>query len=241
MKNHTEKFFENANLISNLIDVKIIESVVNELALLRRSNGRLFFVGVGGSASNCSHAVNDFRKLCNIESYAVTDNISELTARINDEGWDSSFVEWLKVSKFNQNGGINLHKYDKHNKHNAHDTQINYNIFKNLLTYYKTIHGGDAININLGNLKKNKKVRTVKQISIPDKLISNLQQSIKKLNDRKKSNIIDTIDDIKPLIRKYDEDKEQYITIFNKRKQMIKQVREMNTFIRQFDYILSKN
>ena len=65
-----------------------------------------FFLGVGGSAGNASHAVNDFRKLCGIQAYAPTDNVSELTARINDEGWDTSFVEWLKISKLNSNDGI---------------------------------------------------------------------------------------------------------------------------------------
>ena len=77
-----------------------------ELKSLKKRNGRLFFLGVGGSAGNASHAVNDFRKLCNIECYCPTDNVSELTARINDEGWDSSFAEWLKVSKINKKDSI---------------------------------------------------------------------------------------------------------------------------------------
>ena len=80
--------------------------MVKTLVLIRKNKGRLFFLGVGGSAANSSHAVNDFRKLCNIESYAPTDNVSELTARINDEGWKFSFLDWLKVSKLNKNDAL---------------------------------------------------------------------------------------------------------------------------------------
>jgi D-sedoheptulose 7-phosphate isomerase len=76
-----------------------IEAMCEELAALRGRGGRLFILGVGGSAANCSHAVNDFRKLCGIEAYAPTDNVSELTARTNDEGWHTVFAEWLKVSR----------------------------------------------------------------------------------------------------------------------------------------------
>ncbi len=85
------------------LDVGAIEKMVRQLAALRRRGGRLFLLGVGGSAANCSHAVNDFRKLCGIEAYAPTDNVSELTARINDEGWAGVFAEWLKASRFNKN------------------------------------------------------------------------------------------------------------------------------------------
>jgi len=81
------------------IDVVAIEKMVDLLAQVKVDGGRIFFLGVGGSAGNCSHAVNDFRKIVGIESYAPTDNVSELTARTNDEGWASIFVEWLKVSK----------------------------------------------------------------------------------------------------------------------------------------------
>lgn len=83
------------------IDVNEIEKMADLLAIVRAEGGRIFFLGVGGSAGNCSHAVNDFRKIVGIESYAPTDNVSELTARTNDEGWASIFVEWLKVSKLN--------------------------------------------------------------------------------------------------------------------------------------------
>jgi D-sedoheptulose 7-phosphate isomerase len=82
------------------IDRDQINRMVDLLAQLRENGGRLFLLGVGGSAANCSHAVNDFRKLTAIEAYAPTDNVSELTARTNDEGWDTVFAEWLKVSRF---------------------------------------------------------------------------------------------------------------------------------------------
>ena len=80
------------------IDTKRIENMVDLILNVRKEKGRIFFLGVGGSASNCSHAVNDFRKIIGIESYAPTDNVSELTARTNDEGWVTIFSEWLKIS-----------------------------------------------------------------------------------------------------------------------------------------------
>jgi len=80
--------------------------MANELASLRERGGRLFLLGVGGSAGNCSHAVNDFRKLCGIEAYSPIDNVSELTARTNDEGWDTVFTGWLEVSRLNANDAI---------------------------------------------------------------------------------------------------------------------------------------
>jgi D-sedoheptulose 7-phosphate isomerase len=96
---HSATYFEEVGSIASKIPTDAIETLVNELAALRERNGRLFFLGVGGSAGNCGHAVNDFRKLCGIESYAPTDNVSELTARTNDEGWSTVFSEWLKVSR----------------------------------------------------------------------------------------------------------------------------------------------
>ncbi len=81
------------------MDVAAIEKMIDLLATVKAEGGRIFFLGVGGSAGNCSHAVNDFRKIAGIESYAPTDNVSELTARTNDEGWATIFVEWLKTSK----------------------------------------------------------------------------------------------------------------------------------------------
>ena len=115
---HTQTFFNEVTQIAQQIDLDAIEKLAHELKDLRERNGRLFILGVGGSAGNCSHAVNDFRKLCGIEAYAPVDNVSELTARTNDEGWDTIFSGWLKVSKANANdavlvfsvGGGNLEK-----------------------------------------------------------------------------------------------------------------------------------
>ena len=97
--NYTQKHLDEAALIISKLDQKRIEQLVETLAHVRKRGGRLFFLGVGGSAGNCGHAVNDFRKLAHFEAYAPTDNVSELTARTNDEGWDSVFVEWLKGSR----------------------------------------------------------------------------------------------------------------------------------------------
>ena len=93
-----QHFLAEASQIIDKLDTAAIERIVSLLVELRARQGRLFFLGVGGSAANCSHAVNDFRKIVGIESYAPTDNVSELTARTNDEGWASVFVEWLKGS-----------------------------------------------------------------------------------------------------------------------------------------------
>ncbi len=103
---HIKNYFSGITKIANSIDNKEINAIVRELAKLKKIKGRVFFLGVGGSAGNCSHAVNDFRKICNIESYSPVDNVSELTARINDEGWKSSFVNWLKVSNFKKNDAL---------------------------------------------------------------------------------------------------------------------------------------
>ncbi len=96
---YTQQHLAEVGRILDELDVATIEHMVSLLAELRIQGGRLFFLGVGGSAANCSHAVNDFRKLVGLEAYAPTDNVSELTARTNDEGWASVFVEWLKVSR----------------------------------------------------------------------------------------------------------------------------------------------
>jgi len=95
----TQQHLDEATRIIAQLDTDAIERLANLLAQLRARGGRLFLLGVGGSAANCSHAVNDFRKLCGIEAYAPTDNVSELTARTNDEGWASVFEAWLKVSR----------------------------------------------------------------------------------------------------------------------------------------------
>ena len=115
---YTQQHLEEASQIIAELDTSAIESMAELLAKVRADGGRLFFLGVGGSAGNCSHAVNDFRKIVGLESYAPTDNVSELTARTNDEGWDTVFVEWLKTSRLGPKdavfvfsvGGGNLEK-----------------------------------------------------------------------------------------------------------------------------------
>jgi D-sedoheptulose 7-phosphate isomerase len=96
---HTQIYLQEAAEIIRRLDTTAIERVAALLAQVKSQGGRLFFLGVGGSAANCSHAVNDFRKIVGVECYAPTDNIAELTARTNDEGWDSVFAGWLKVSR----------------------------------------------------------------------------------------------------------------------------------------------
>jgi D-sedoheptulose 7-phosphate isomerase len=100
------EYLADAKAIIDAIDVSIIEKMVEEIAEIRANNGRLFFIGVGGGAGHASHAVNDFRKIGGIESYTPTDNVSELTARINDDGWESAFVNWLQGSHLNSRDGI---------------------------------------------------------------------------------------------------------------------------------------
>jgi D-sedoheptulose 7-phosphate isomerase len=104
--------------IIDRLDFEVIERMAELLAHARKNSGRVFFLGVGGSAGNCSHAVNDFRKIVGIEAYTPTDNVSELTARTNDDGWETVFIEWLKVSRLRPKdvifvfsvGGGNLEK-----------------------------------------------------------------------------------------------------------------------------------
>jgi D-sedoheptulose 7-phosphate isomerase len=103
---HTKLYFEEVSELAKSIDIATIERMVVELVALRHRGGRLFLLGVGGSAANCSHAVNDFRKLCGIEAYTPADNVSELTARTNDEGWDTVFAAWLRTSKANENDAV---------------------------------------------------------------------------------------------------------------------------------------
>jgi D-sedoheptulose 7-phosphate isomerase len=103
---HAESFFAAAAKICQEIPVATIETLAAELDRLRERQGRLFLIGVGGSAGNCSHAVNDFRKLCGIEAYSPVDNVSELTARANDEGWDTIFSAWLEVSRLGDKDAI---------------------------------------------------------------------------------------------------------------------------------------
>ena len=103
---YSKQHLDEAIEIINKIDINAIENVAKLLAEVKKEQGRIFFLGVGGSAGNCSHAVNDFRKIVEIESYAPTDNVSELTARTNDEGWPTIFEPWLKLSKLSPKDAI---------------------------------------------------------------------------------------------------------------------------------------
>jgi len=109
MKAHSDyssAYFEAVKKLTDTIDPNEIEKIVDLFVELKKKGGRLFLLGVGGSSANCSHAVNDFRKICGIETYAPTDNVSELTARANDDGWDTIFSNWLKVSKLSSSDVI---------------------------------------------------------------------------------------------------------------------------------------
>src|SRR4026207_625521 len=97
--NFIEEYLEESKQVIDRLDHSILEKMVDLLAQTRENGGRLFILGVGGSAANASHAVNDFRKIVGIEAYTPVDNVSELTARINDEGWRSAFEGWLRVSR----------------------------------------------------------------------------------------------------------------------------------------------
>ena len=144
MTNHTKNFFKNCIQSTESLSLESIEISISYLISLKKRKGRLFILGVGGSAGHASHAVNDFRKLCNIESYSVSDNVSELTARVNDEGWDTSYVKWLKTS--------NLSK-------------------KDLLLFF-SVGGGDSkkkISVNLINCLKLAKTVGCPSISITGK------------------------------------------------------------------------
>ena len=118
MSSYTSEFLEEVGTIARGLDQAKIDHMIEILVGLRQGKGRLFILGVGGSAGNAGHAVNDFRKICGIEAYAPTDNVSELTARANDEGWPTIFVEWLKISRLTADdvvlvfsvGGGNLEK-----------------------------------------------------------------------------------------------------------------------------------
>ena len=105
-ENYIDRYLQEVALICSLIDKKEITRLAQKIKDIKEKAGRLFVFGVGGSAANASHAVNDFRKILGIETYSAFDNVSELTARINDDGWDSSLVEWLKVSRLTTNDTI---------------------------------------------------------------------------------------------------------------------------------------
>ena len=116
--NFSKKYLKECIQICSAINPDEIERMADLINSVRSTNGRIFFLGVGGGAGHASHAVNDFRKICNIESYAPTDNVSELTARVNDDGWDTCYVNWLKGSNLSEKdllfvfsvGGGNLEK-----------------------------------------------------------------------------------------------------------------------------------
>jgi D-sedoheptulose 7-phosphate isomerase len=103
---YSRQHLQEASRIIDALDPDAIERVADVLARVRGRGGRLFFLGVGGGAGNCSHAVNDFRKLAGFEAYAPTDNVSELTARVNDEGWDTVFATWLSGSRLRAEDGV---------------------------------------------------------------------------------------------------------------------------------------
>src|SRR5580692_2777532 len=106
MESFSQKYLEESIALLHKLDAASIEATATGLAEVRSADGRLFILGVGGSAGHASHAVNDFRKLCGFEAYAPTDNVSELTARVNDEGWDTCFSEWLKGSRLRAGDGV---------------------------------------------------------------------------------------------------------------------------------------
>jgi D-sedoheptulose 7-phosphate isomerase len=101
MTSYSQKYLQDTCKIASLIDANQVERIAELLVQLRARGGRLFFLGVGGGAGHASHAVNDFRKIAEIEAYTPTDNVSELTARVNDDGWDTVFANWLRVSRLN--------------------------------------------------------------------------------------------------------------------------------------------
>ncbi|MCB0727757.1 MAG: SIS domain-containing protein [Ignavibacteriae bacterium] len=102
VRNYIDQYLKEVTEITGKIDKDEIEKIVNVILKVKKDEGRIFMLGVGGSAGNASHAVNDFRKIAGIECYAPTDNVSELTARVNDDGWETSFVNWLKGSRMNK-------------------------------------------------------------------------------------------------------------------------------------------
>ena len=103
---YIKKYFTEVSRISELIKKDQINKMINELKKIKKNRGRLFFLGIGGGAANASHAVNDFRKICGFEAYTPMDNISELSARVNDEGWEGIFVNWLRGSRLCKKDGV---------------------------------------------------------------------------------------------------------------------------------------
>src|SRR5829696_3018095 len=106
MSAHTDEYLAAAAQLCEAVPGEQLDDVAARLAELREQRGRLFILGVGGGAAHASHAVNDFRKLCDIEAYAPTDNVAELTARTNDEGWETSFAAWLEISRLSDRDAL---------------------------------------------------------------------------------------------------------------------------------------
>ena len=106
MMDHIQSYLTGTAKIASSLDCNEIAQMVDIIEGIRKKGGRLFFIGVGGSASSANHAVNDFRKIVHLESYAPTDNVAELTARTNDDGWDSTFSSWLRISRLNSKDGV---------------------------------------------------------------------------------------------------------------------------------------
>lgn len=126
--NYINNYLDEAKKIIDSVDKDAISKVVTLLNHVRDNNGRLFILGVGGGAGHASHAVNDFRKICGIEAYTPTDNVSELTARVNDDGWETAYVNWLKISKLNKNDMIFVFSVGGGNS----EKNISLNIIKSL-------------------------------------------------------------------------------------------------------------
>ena len=123
---HIDQYFEDAITILKQIDKGQIEKMIEILLNVRKHHGRLFMLGVGGSAGNCIHAVNDFRKLAGIETYSPAENIAEITARTNDEGWETVFYEWLKCSRLNEKDAVFVLSVGGGSKENNISTNIVY-------------------------------------------------------------------------------------------------------------------
>ena len=138
---YIKKFFEESKTIIDSIDPAIVKSFVDHLVTLRERQGRLFFLGVGGGAGHASHAVNDFRKIAGIECYTPTDNVSELTARINDDGWETAFVNWLQGCRLNKTDGVFVFSVGGGNE----EKNVSVNIV-NSLKYAKTV-GADIFGV----------------------------------------------------------------------------------------------
>ena len=106
MDKFIKDYLSNTSQVLSLVNQKIIKDIISALKILKKRKGRIFFLGVGGGAGNATHAVNDFRKICGIECYTPSDNVSELTARINDDGWETSYKEWLVVSNLSKRDAL---------------------------------------------------------------------------------------------------------------------------------------